>query len=97
MLIPAIQVYVGLVSYGIGHSKTAIASWRLLFIVLGGISLVFSTLILLLFPDRPETGHFLNEKEAFIAVDRKREDQTGIEHRVSLFPIHFLLLEQELI
>ncbi|VUC38193.1 unnamed protein product [Clonostachys rosea] len=72
------SIYVGLVSYGIGHTTTGIASWRLLFLVLGAISLLFSVSMFFFFPDRPETGRFLNEKEAYVAVQRKREDNTGV-------------------
>lgn len=77
------QLYVGLVSYGIGHSNgVAIANWRLLFIVLGSISLLFALAMWFLFPDRPESGRFLSEREAVIAVERKRADNTGIENKV---------------
>ncbi|KAI8165317.1 putative transporter [Colletotrichum sp. SAR 10_70] len=75
------SVYVGLISYGIGNSTLAIASWRLLFIVLGGISFIFSILMFFLFPDRPEEGKFLSAKEAYIAVHRKLDDNTGIESK----------------
>ncbi|KAF0323842.1 allantoate permease [Colletotrichum asianum] len=75
------SVYVGLISYGIGNSTLAIASWRLLFIVLGGISFIFSILMFFLFPDRPEEGKFLSAKEAYIAVHRKLDDNTGIENK----------------
>ncbi|KAF5496968.1 putative transporter [Colletotrichum siamense] len=75
------SVYVGLISYGIGNSTLAIASWRLLFIVLGGISFVFSVLMFFFFPDRPEEGKFLSAKEAYIAVHRKLDDNTGIENK----------------
>lgn len=76
------KVYVGLISYGIGHIDTDIASWKLLFIILGGISLLFSIAMFFMLPDRPGSGSFLNEKEAFIAVDRKKEDNTGAATQV---------------
>lgn len=78
------QVYVGLISYGIGNSTLAISSWRLSFIVLGGISFIFSILMFFLFPDRPEEGKFLSAKEAYIAVHRKLDDNTGIENKVGV-------------
>lgn len=36
------------------------------------------------FPDRPEEGKFLSAKEAYIAVHRKLDDNTGIENKVSV-------------
>ncbi|UPL03170.1 hypothetical protein LCI18_014104 [Fusarium solani-melongenae] len=76
------SVYVGLISYGIGNSKLAIASWRLLFIVLGGVSCIFACLVWFFFPDQPVEGRFLSRKEAFIAVHRKKDDNTGIQNNV---------------
>lgn len=73
----------GLVSYGIGHANIAIANWRLLFILVGSISFVFAILMFFYFPDRPEEGRFLNQKEAAIAIERKRSDNTGTANKVS--------------
>ncbi|KAH8895255.1 MFS general substrate transporter [Thozetella sp. PMI_491] len=75
------SLYVGLISYGIGHSNISIANWRLLFIVLGCVSMFFSIMMFIFFPDRPAAGRFLSEKEAFIAIERKRADNTGIENK----------------
>ncbi|KAK9784212.1 putative Major facilitator superfamily (MFS) profile domain-containing protein [Seiridium cardinale] len=76
------SVYVGLVSYGIGNaSKLSIASWRLLFLVLGAISMIFGVMMFFFCPDRPEAGRFLSEREALIAIERKRSDNTGIENK----------------
>ncbi|KAH6962153.1 major facilitator superfamily domain-containing protein, partial [Ilyonectria sp. MPI-CAGE-AT-0026] len=80
-------VYVGLISYGIGHSTTGIASWRLLFIALGGFSFLFCLSIFFYFPDRPAAGRFLTEKEAYVAVHRKLDDHNGIEN--SLFRLEY--------
>ncbi|KAK9770817.1 putative Major facilitator superfamily (MFS) profile domain-containing protein [Seiridium cardinale] len=78
------SIYVGLVSYGIGNaSKLSIASWRLLFLVLGAISMIFGVMMFFFCPDRPEAGRFLSEREALIAIERKRSDNTGIENKAS--------------
>ncbi|KAK2003429.1 MFS general substrate transporter [Colletotrichum falcatum] len=54
----------GIVLYGIGNLQRAIASWRLLFLVVGGF-----------------TVDFLGGKDKFIALDRVRENMTGVENR----------------
>lgn len=79
------KVYVGLVSYGIGNaSNVSIANWRLLFIILGSISMSFALMMFFFCPDRPEFGRFLSEREALVAIERKRSDNTGIENKVSI-------------
>lgn len=78
----------GLVSYGIGNATNiSIATWRLLFIVLGAISMVFAVMMFLFCPDRPEAGRFLSEREALVAIERKRSDNTGIENKVNLYAL----------
>lgn len=75
----------GLVSYGIGNATNiSIATWRLLFIVLGAISMVFAVMMFFFCPDRPEAGRFLSEREALVAIERKRSDNTGIENKVDI-------------
>lgn len=79
------KVYVGLISYGIDNaSNVSIANWRLLFIILGSISMFFALMMFFFCPDRPEAGRFLSEREALIAIERKRSDNTGIENKVSI-------------
>ncbi|KAI8719946.1 hypothetical protein NCS52_00438400 [Fusarium sp. LHS14.1] len=58
-----LSLVTGIVSYGIGHTKTGIASWRLLFLVIGGFTLVWGG------------------KEKYIALDRVRDNMTGIENK----------------
>lgn len=77
-----LQIYVGLVSYGIGHSTSAIASWRLLFLVLGSISFVFSILLWIFMPDHPNSPRFLSEKQRIIAVQRLAVNNSGVENKV---------------
>jgi MFS transporter, ACS family, allantoate permease len=79
-------VYVGLISYGIGNSTAHIATWRLLFLVTGGISVLYSIMMFFFFPQRPEAGRFFSEREAMIAIERKRADNTGIENKVCIPP-----------
>ncbi|ETS84336.1 hypothetical protein PFICI_02361 [Pestalotiopsis fici W106-1] len=75
------SVITGLVSWGIGHATTGIASWRLLFITLGGFTFVWGIVLFLFLPDSPLSGGFLNEKEKYIAVDRLKENMTGMHNK----------------
>ncbi|KAF4812292.1 putative transporter [Colletotrichum siamense] len=61
----------GIVSYGIGHAKTGIASWRLLFLVIGGFTVFWGAILLVWLPDSPLADNFLTGKDKYIALDRK--------------------------
>lgn len=76
------QIPTGLLSYGIGHTKTGIAPWRLLFIILGTITILWGILLLFYLPDSPLKENFMKGKEKFIALDRVKSNMTGIENRV---------------
>ncbi|KAF6813223.1 allantoate permease [Colletotrichum sojae] len=71
----------GVVSYGIGHAKTGIASWRLLFLAIGGFTVIWGVALLIWLPDSPLAGNFLTGKDKYIALDRVRENMTGIENK----------------
>lgn len=81
-LITIHQLANGTISYGIGHTHTAIASWRLLFLILGGFTFLWGICLLLFLPDSPLKARFLNEKEKYIALHRIRSNKTGVENKV---------------
>lgn len=78
-----VQIPTGVLSYGIGHTDTGIASWRLLFILLGAITILWGILLLFYLPDSPLKENFMKGKDKFIALDRIKGNMTGIENRVS--------------
>lgn len=73
----------GVVSYGIGHAQTGIASWRLLFLVIGGFTVLWGAILLVWLPDSPLADSFLTGKDKYIALDRVKDNMTGIENRAS--------------
>ncbi|RDW85433.1 allantoate permease-2 [Coleophoma crateriformis] len=88
------SVYVSLLSYGIGHSTSAIASWRLLFLVLGSVSFALSVLMLFFLPDHPTSPRFLKDKEVYIALQRLRLNNTGDENKTfKLYQVREALLD----
>jgi MFS transporter, ACS family, allantoate permease len=72
----------GIVSYGIGRTNTAIASWRLLFIVLGGATFLFAIFLTYALPDSPVNNKFLSDREKYIAILRIKDNMTGTESKV---------------
>ncbi|KAH8894520.1 MFS general substrate transporter [Thozetella sp. PMI_491] len=75
------SVVTGLVSWGIGHAVTGIASWRLLFITLGAFTFVWGIILFFFLPDSPLSGTFLSDREKYIAVDRMKENMTGVHNK----------------
>lgn len=68
----------GLISYGIGHVDASVAHWQLIFLILGAVTSAYGIILLLLLPDSPAEALFLNKKERAIAVQRTRQNKTGL-------------------
>ncbi len=68
----------GLIAYGIGKiSGSHLASWRLLFLILGGITLAYSIVLFLILPDSPSKAVFLKKQERAIVIHRVLANKTG--------------------
>ena len=75
-------LFIGPLSYGIGRSTGSdIATWKLLYITVGGITLFWSIALFWLLPDNPATWKYLTEREKYIALDRVRANHTGVENK----------------
>ncbi|KAK4947981.1 hypothetical protein LTR10_013034 [Elasticomyces elasticus] len=75
----------GLIGYGIGFiptGSTSIETWKWLFIVLGGVTVIFGTWIFFYLPSNPGDARWLSDKEKAMVVLRVRENQTGIENKI---------------
>lgn len=69
----------GVIAYGVGKITTSsLAHWRLLFLILGGVTSAYGVLLFLLLPDSPAKARFLNKDERIIAVQRTLENKTGV-------------------
>ncbi|RPA93284.1 MFS general substrate transporter [Choiromyces venosus 120613-1] len=76
------QLVGGIVSYGFQHVKgESLEGWRVMFIVLGIVTVVVGAVTLLLLPDTPMTASFLTEEEKVVAINRIGGNQTGIGNR----------------
>ncbi|RKK29165.1 hypothetical protein BFJ65_g1101 [Fusarium oxysporum f. sp. cepae] len=71
----------GIISYGIGHVEAGIASWRLLFLVVGGFTLIWGAILTIWLPDSPLGDNFMKGRQKYIALDRVRDNMTGIENK----------------
>jgi MFS family permease len=72
------NVVAGLIAYGIGTIDSHIASWKLLFIILGCVTVGYGILLTFVLPDSPSRAWFLNAYERKIALHRTLENRTGV-------------------
>lgn len=75
------SVVSGVLSYGIGIADTWIARWRLLFIALGTITVVWSAVLYLFLPSSPVEAWYLTDREKYVCLERVRDNNTGIEDK----------------
>ncbi|EEU39244.1 uncharacterized protein NECHADRAFT_94676 [Fusarium vanettenii 77-13-4] len=75
------SVFSGIISYAISQTHTHLAQWRLLFIVLGGIPVLWS-------------ATWLSPRERYIAIRRVQKNKTSIkDKRVKWYQIKELLVD----
>ncbi|GFZ45527.1 hypothetical protein JCM24511_03253 [Saitozyma sp. JCM 24511] len=68
----------GLISFGVSSiQNSAIAQWRILFLIEGVPSLVLAICTALFMPGRPETSKYLNENERTLCLTRLNRDVTS--------------------
>lgn len=61
----------GLIAFGVQNAHTAIANWRLLFLVEGIPAVAMGFIAMVFLPNRPEETPFLNEDERKIQMERQ--------------------------
>ncbi|GAB7325683.1 hypothetical protein MBLNU13_g09655t1 [Cladosporium sp. NU13] len=70
-------IFGGLLAYGVGHVQS-IAPWKAVFLVFGALTVTWSFFIYFFLPDTPANARFLNREDRGKAIDRVRENMTGI-------------------
>lgn len=55
--------------------------WKWIYILLGSLTVAYSIIFGIFFPDSPMKARFLTERERNIAVRRLQKNQTGIQTR----------------
>ncbi|RDW84454.1 hypothetical protein BP6252_02044 [Coleophoma cylindrospora] len=71
----------GLITYGIGHIQGSLATWKLIYLILGAFTVVWGILFIIVVPDNPATTRWLTEEERIVAVQRVLENKTGTKTR----------------
>ncbi|KAJ5790991.1 uncharacterized protein N7518_008002 [Penicillium psychrosexuale] len=75
------SVFSGLISYGIGQTNTSVGPWRLLFLVLGGFSVLWSVVLYIFLPDSPVQCWYFSDREKFVCLERVKDNNTGMEDK----------------
>ncbi|KKY24550.1 putative allantoate permease [Phaeomoniella chlamydospora] len=75
------SVFSGIVSYGIGHTHTALHPWRLLFLVLGAFTVLWSVVVFVFLPDSPVKCWYMSDREKYVCLQRVRDNNTGVEDK----------------
>ena len=72
-----------LMSWGFQHypPNQTFASWQIMFLVIGCITIFFGILVIMFLPDNPMSAKKLTHAEKVAAVERLRENQTGVENK----------------
>ncbi|KAH9223914.1 major facilitator superfamily domain-containing protein [Leptodontidium sp. 2 PMI_412] len=68
-----------LIAYGLGHI-TAIEPWRAVFIIFGAITIVWAVSLFYTLPDTPMNARFLSKEDRIKAIERVKENLTGIKN-----------------
>ncbi|CZT14494.1 uncharacterized protein RCC_12184 [Ramularia collo-cygni] len=76
------SIFAGSISYGIGHTHTSVAPWRLLFLVLGAFSILWAVVLYFFLPDSPVSCWYLSEREKYVCLRRVQGNNTGMEDKV---------------
>ncbi|KAJ5702023.1 hypothetical protein N7488_009571 [Penicillium malachiteum] len=71
----------GLLGYGIGQIKGALPSWKYEFLIIGALCTAWGIIMFIFLPDSPVTAPQLSDREKRLAVERLRDNQTGIENK----------------
>lgn len=84
----------GLIGYGIGNIKGSLNSWKYEFLIVGACCCLWGVVLWFFLPDSPVNAKFLNRKERRMAVERLRENQTGVENKhFKLYQVKEYLLD----
>ncbi|KAM3075002.1 hypothetical protein ACMFMF_005686 [Clarireedia jacksonii] len=71
----------GLIGYGIGNIQGSLSSWKYEFLIVGACCCIWGIVLFFFLPDSPVTAKILSTSEKRMAVERLRENQTGVENK----------------
>ncbi|KAJ5712962.1 uncharacterized protein N7483_010143, partial [Penicillium malachiteum] len=73
------QILGGIISYGFQHVRnTSIDGWRIMFLVMGLVTMLVGILIFFFIPDTPSKASWLSDSEKVALLQHVGENQTGV-------------------
>ncbi|TKX18891.1 MFS transporter-like protein 162 [Elsinoe australis] len=77
------QILGGLISFAFQHvpSSSALSSWKVMFIVLGLITMCFGAIVCFFVPDTPMTANFFTDQEKVMILEHTKVNQVGVVNR----------------
>ncbi|KAK2050899.1 allantoin permease [Colletotrichum caudatum] len=76
-----------LISFGFQHyTSSSFTSWQIMFLVCGLMTIAVGVTVVLVLPDNPMSARFLSQEEKVWAIERLRENQTGVENKHFKWP-----------
>jgi len=69
------------ISIGLLKITTSLSGWRILYYFWGGITILWAAVVWFLLPDSPITAKFLNDRGRYVAIERLRANQAGVENK----------------
>ncbi|KAL2784277.1 major facilitator superfamily domain-containing protein [Aspergillus keveii] len=69
----------GFVAWVCGYHKGTFATWKIIFLLLGAITIVWAGVVYLSLPNNPLDAKWLTQREKYIIIQRKASDNTGVE------------------
>lgn len=73
-------IFGGLIAYGLGHIKSSIPPWKWFYVIYGIITFFWGWVLFFFLAESPATAKFLTDRERLIAVQRLRDNRTGIKN-----------------
>jgi ACS family allantoate permease-like MFS transporter len=63
------------------YNGAALASYKILYLLLGSLAILVGITVLVWLPDSPVNARMLTEEERIASLERVRDDQGGIENK----------------
>lgn len=71
----------GFIAWVVGYHKGSFATWKIIFLLLGCVTMCWSAVVFFFLPNNPLDAKRLNARERFIIIQRKAADNTGLENK----------------
>ncbi|KAH3671344.1 hypothetical protein OGAPHI_000567 [Ogataea philodendri] len=71
----------GLLSWGCGHASAEIAPWKLIYLVVGTITVVWSGVLVFLLPDSPKNAKMFTHYEKVVIMHRISKNGSGAKNK----------------